>query len=274
MKRVGLVACVVSAAAFIARIGAVPSDAWQGVYTKAQAERGVTVYAENCLRCHGENLETGSGGTEYGIPSPPLAGRSFLLRWDGRGVDELLTLMRTTMPKNSSVRLTPQEYADVVAFLLQENGFPAGSTELLTDPSLLSSIRIGLGPAAAAGPTPPATDEERANIQVVEQFVAAWNARDAVRVMSFFAEGARFAVGPIGRAEFRKPDFVEFITGAKTLKMTVTPGSTWARGPVVVHERTDDIELANGSRAPSGTYIGVFTLRDHKIVDFIDFRKP
>ena len=52
--------------------------------------------------------------------------------------------------------------------------------------------------------------------------------------------------------------------------MTVTPGTTWARGPVVTHERTDDMEQPNGTGA-SGRFIAVFTLRDGKIVDFIDF---
>ena len=126
--------------------------------------------------------------------------------------------------------------------------------------------------ALAQGAAP--TAEEQANIQVITDFIAAWNAHDAAKVMSFFAEDARFAVGAPGKTQFQKPDFVMFITGAKQLKMTVTPGSTWAKGPVVTQERTDDIEMANGSRGASGTYIAVFTLKDKKIVDFIDFRKP
>jgi ketosteroid isomerase-like protein len=119
----------------------------------------------------------------------------------------------------------------------------------------------------------PAGEEQR-NIQVIDSFIAAWNARDAARVMAFFADDARFAVGAPGKTQFQKPEFTTFINGAKSLKMTVAPGSTWAKGPVVTHERTDDIEMANGSRQASGTYVAVFTLRDGKIVDFIDFRKP
>lgn len=116
------------------------------------------------------------------------------------------------------------------------------------------------------------SDEERANIQVIDDFVAAWNAKDATKVMAFFTDDARFAVGPIGKTPaFRKPDFVKFIQDAKSLKMTVTPGSTWARGPVVTHERTDEIVNTAGSRNPSGVFIAVFALRDRKIVDFIDF---
>jgi len=117
------------------------------------------------------------------------------------------------------------------------------------------------------------TPEEQKNVETIDSFIAAWNARDAARVMAFFAEDARFAVGAAGKTQFQRPDFTAFITSSSSLKMTVTPGSTWAKGPVVTHERTDEIEMGNGSRQASGTYIAVFTLRDGKIVDFIDFRK-
>lgn len=132
---------------------------------------------------------------------------------------------------------------------------------------------LGLPASDAGAQVPTQSAEEQRNVQVIESFIAAWNARDAAKVASFFADDARFAVGAVGKTQFQKPDFTSFINGAKSLKMTVTPGSTWARGPVVTQERTDDIEMANGSRAASGTYIAVFTLRDGKIVDFIDFRK-
>ena len=114
----------------------------EGVYTKAQAERGATVYSNDCLRCHGEDLETARGGTEYGIPSPPLAGPAFLDHWKGKTLEALFTFIRMTMPKNVSAKLTPKEYADVLAFLLQQNGFPAGPSELLSDTGPLKAIAI------------------------------------------------------------------------------------------------------------------------------------
>ena len=127
-------------------------------------------------------------------------------------------------------------------------------------------------PATAGRPMPPLTAEESANIQTVASFIAAWNAKDGANVMSFFAEDARFAVGSIGKTpEFRKPDFVGMIKGATSIKMTITPGTTWARGPVVTHEHVDDIVLGPG-RKIEGTYIAVFTLRAGKIVDFLEFR--
>lgn len=77
--------------------------------------------------------------------------------------------------------------------------------------------------------------QEIENIQTIAAFIAAWNAKDGAKVMTFFAEDARFAVGSIGKPpEFRPPDFAGFIEGASQIKITIVPGSVWARGPVVV----------------------------------------
>jgi limonene-1,2-epoxide hydrolase len=117
-------------------------------------------------------------------------------------------------------------------------------------------------------------------MKVIDDFIAAWNAKNAAKVQSFFASDARFALGPIGKTRgwpeatakdgWAKPDFTDYINNAKSVKMTVTPGTTWARGPVVTHERTDEIPQGDRTGPPS-RYIAVYTLRDGKIVDFIDF---
>ena len=141
--------------------------------------------------------------------------------------------------------------------------------------SVFAAIGIGAAaflaaPAAAREKTPSPTIEEKANIQTIDSFIAAWNAKDATKVMSFFAEDARFTVGPIGKTpEFRKPDFARLIQSASRLRMTITPGTTWARGPVVAHEHVDDIVLPQ--RKIAGRYLTIFTLRNGKIVDFIEF---
>ncbi|HJP69752.1 MAG TPA: hypothetical protein VJ846_12700, partial [Sphingomicrobium sp.] len=69
---------------------------------------------------------------------------------------------------------------------------------------------------------------------------------------------------------YQKPDFAGLIQGASSIKMTITPGTTWARGPVVTHERVDEIILGP-DRKIAGKYIAVFTLRGGKIVDFTDY---
>ena len=54
--------------------------------------------------------------------------------------------------------------------------------------------------------------------------------------------------------------------------MTMKPGSMMARGPMVTHERVDEMNLLDGTTGGSGTWVRVFGLRDRKIVDFIDFQ--
>ena len=126
-------------------------------------------------------------------------------------------------------------------------------------------------PAGTSAKAARLTPEERANVQTISSFIAAWNAKDAVKVMSFFAKDARFTVGDIGKTPaFQKPDFAGMIQSAASIKMRIAPGTTWAHGPVVTHERVDDIELGPRSRI-AGRYIAVFTLRDGKIVDFTDY---
>ena len=125
-------------------------------------------------------------------------------------------------------------------------------------------------PAATREPAPSLTAEEQANIRTIDAFIAAWNAKDASKVMSFFAADARFTVGGIGKTPaFRTPDFAGLIQSASRLRMTVTPGTTWARGPVVTHERVNDIVLPQTKI--TGKYLTIFTLREGKIVDFIEF---
>lgn len=116
------------------------------------------------------------------------------------------------------------------------------------------------------------TDEETANLDTLDAFLTAWNAKDAVTAMTFFASDFRFTAGEIGKTpDFSQPDFVTMIDNAISVDMKVTPGTTWARGPVVTHERVDDIPFRDGTNA-SGKFIAVFTFRDGKIVDFIDFK--
>lgn len=115
------------------------------------------------------------------------------------------------------------------------------------------------------------TTEEKANVETIEAFIAAWNAKDCANAIAFFAEDFRFTVGKIGKTpDFSQPDFTAIIDKAVSVDMVITPGATWARGPVVTHERVDDIPFPDGARL-KGKYIAVFTLRDGKIVDFLDF---
>jgi limonene-1,2-epoxide hydrolase len=151
-----------------------------------------------------------------------------------------------------------------------------GQKKRVSRRKVLSASGAGIAAAVIAGPAAAQTSaaftaQEKSNMQVIDDFIAAWNAKDGTKVQSFFADDARFAVGEIGKTpSFTKPNFGGLIGGAKSVSMVITPGTRWARGPVVTHERTDNIVMGN-DRVIAGKYIAVFTLRDGKIVDFVDF---
>ena len=106
-----------------------------GVYTAEQAKRGDVIYKEQCATCHGDNLE-GSG------PMPPLAGKDFLTNWQGKSVGDLFEKTHTTMPATAPGTLTPEQAADIVAYLLSVGKYPAGTTELASKVEVLSLIKV------------------------------------------------------------------------------------------------------------------------------------
>lgn len=100
-----------------------PHSVWDGVYTAEQAKRGQPLYDRECSTCHGEKL---SGHED----APPLAGQDFLESWNGLTVGKLFDKIRLTMPKGTPSEVTVEEKADVLAYVLSVNKFPAGKTEL------------------------------------------------------------------------------------------------------------------------------------------------
>ena len=59
-----------------------------------------------------------------------LVGREFLTRWEPKSVGALFDVMRKTMPDDAPGSLAEKQYADVLAYLLKENDFPAGKEDL------------------------------------------------------------------------------------------------------------------------------------------------
>jgi S-disulfanyl-L-cysteine oxidoreductase SoxD len=108
---------------------------WDGVYTEEQAKRGDLVYQKECAACHGAMLNGGES-------SPPLAGSAFLANWNGLSMGDLFDRIRKTMPQSNPGRLTRQQDADVLAFLLSANKFPSGKAELYRQSEMLKEIRF------------------------------------------------------------------------------------------------------------------------------------
>lgn len=118
-------------------------------------------------------------------------------------------------------------------------------------------------------------EQERANVAIIDGFLAAWNRRDTEGVLSFLAEGATFAAGPFdGLPQLSNPAplFKHYIARTQSIKMTVKPGTTRAVGPIVTHERVDEMVMKDGSDFGSGIWFAVFALKEGKIVSFIDFQ--
>ena len=123
---------------------------WQGVYTTAQAERGKAAFLASCQRCHNADLSGDRG--------PALKGERFMTTWGGGGVGRLFEKIRDTMPVFATSTIDEATKLDIVTFILQTNGFPAGSKELAVDE--LDAIQI-----LARGEQPKA--QNFARVQVV-----------------------------------------------------------------------------------------------------------
>jgi mono/diheme cytochrome c family protein len=98
-----------------------------GVYTAAQAKRGGEIFATRCGVCHSP--------AEFRAPT-------FLRAWRGQPVHALYAHIRDLMPFDNPGSLAPQEYTDVVSYILELNSFPAGDDELPADPDAQKRIRI------------------------------------------------------------------------------------------------------------------------------------
>jgi mono/diheme cytochrome c family protein len=108
---------------------------WDGVYTADQAKRGADLYAKSCASCHGDELE-GEG------QAPPLTGSEFMGNWNKQVVDDLFEIVKSTMPADKPGSLSRAVDADILSYIFQMNGFPAGKTELPSDAESLKRIHI------------------------------------------------------------------------------------------------------------------------------------
>jgi mono/diheme cytochrome c family protein len=113
-----------------------PKSVLEGIYTQAQATRGEKVYSENCAVCHGPKL----AGTD--TAGPTLSGPDFTNGWKDMSAGALLSKISMDMPSNAPGTLMPDQYADVMSFVLSVNKYPAGQTDLPTDPNALKAVKM------------------------------------------------------------------------------------------------------------------------------------
>ena len=110
---------------------------WDGVFTEEQATRGMASYEQECSQCHLEDL-LGDG------IAPALIGAPFHFRWSDLSVGDML--VAHPAPRRCRRARRPasarRAYADIVAYMLKVNDFPAGDTELPTRVEDLEGIII------------------------------------------------------------------------------------------------------------------------------------
>ncbi|MGH9241303.1 MAG: c-type cytochrome [Vicinamibacterales bacterium] len=94
-----------------------------GVFTAAQAERGAVVFNDKCASCH--------DGPD--VDGPPLTGAPFIDRWREDTVASVFEFIKTEMPQRAPGSLSDSQYLDIVAHLLRESRYPAGTQELTRD---------------------------------------------------------------------------------------------------------------------------------------------
>ncbi|MBZ5576211.1 MAG: PQQ-binding-like beta-propeller repeat protein [Acidobacteriia bacterium] len=115
-------------------------------YTAIQASAGRTAYSQACASCHGLNTDDG----EF---APPLKGAAFTQKYAGQPVSELISYIIGKMPPGNPGSLSAPAYTQIAAFLLQQNGAPAGSTDLPADAPQLARL-VFPGGAATRGRGP------------------------------------------------------------------------------------------------------------------------
>ncbi len=127
-----------------------PSEA---LFTSAQAAAGKAAYEQNCASCHGPSVDDGNS-------APPLRGAAFLGKFAGKSAADLFTYVSTKMPRSNPGSLDGAEYARIIAYVLQQNGFATGRKEFASDAAALASVTIpappgergrGLGGGLSAG---------------------------------------------------------------------------------------------------------------------------
>lgn len=118
---------------------AIAADAKPALYTAAQAQAGASVYQQSCAACHGTSLE--------GVAAPALKGQGFgeMASAQSLTVDTLMAVIANTMPQSDPGSLTPIQVNAVVAYILQQNGYPAGANALAPDTAAQAHVRLAPG---------------------------------------------------------------------------------------------------------------------------------
>ena len=134
-------------------------------------------------------------------------------------------------------------------------------------------LASGLGVAAATGLARSADAAEpsaieKANMQIVKDFCAAWPSHDLEKILAFFPDNGAYrmteTMEPAKGREALTARIKTIINNVNQFEIL----DTWARGPMVVNERIDRF---SNFQLKSWHGVGVFFVKDGKIVEWYDY---
>lgn len=108
------------------------------LYTEDQATKGALAYYQNCAMCHAPTL----AGQSAGYSGPALKGPEFADPSYDFHLSDIFNFVAKLMPAATPGSLTHEQDVDIMAFLLQQNGYPAGSKELVYEQAEKSKVPI------------------------------------------------------------------------------------------------------------------------------------
>jgi nitrate/TMAO reductase-like tetraheme cytochrome c subunit len=103
-----------------------------GSYTEEQAASGARTFTQSCAPCHGANLEGGIG--------PALKGTSWQQLYGGAKLLTVWGEIKGPMAQYAGKTFSTQQSLDILSYLLQQNGVPAGKQPLADTRELSDTI--------------------------------------------------------------------------------------------------------------------------------------
>ena len=120
-----------------------------GYFTSDQVTQGRLAYAADCATCHGASLQGGG--------APALGGRGFALEWSGKSLQDFYGFVHKEMPLGRAGTLRDQTYADIVSYILSENGIAPGDEKLTPTTPMQRALTLGASTGKGAVATTPPT---------------------------------------------------------------------------------------------------------------------
>jgi mono/diheme cytochrome c family protein len=174
IRRIPLFLALFLSAGFAAQPVQEEKTVWSGVYSEAQAAQGRALYEESCSRCHAPDLTGRVGGS--------LKEDTFFRDWSGKTLGAYYERIRTTMPRGAAGSLSDSAYLQIIAYILQVNGFPVSSTAELK-PDSIQTIRVESKEGPGHVPNNALVNSVGCLEQGSDKVWLLTNATDVVRVM-------------------------------------------------------------------------------------------